>query len=542
YAAPVMPPVRLPGTPGVNGSVATSGQYQYDTVILERPNANITVTVSTGTHNIRKLYMRETLNITGGSLTMSYNPAYRPNDSTDVLHGGLLSAQFSGPVTLSGGTLNVHTLQVDSTRTFTLGGGTLAFNTINLMPHSTTPAKMLVTNSVNINASGGTIATITNGSGTGSSGLIDLGAGTRSISVGSTTDLLLYVALTNGGLNKAGLGLMRLSKPSGYTLGTTVSSGTLLVNNTTGSGTGTGNITVNSGATLGGTGFISGQVSVSPGATIAPGLVPSIGTLTLGSAQTLSGTAFMAIDRNGGSPVADKIVVSSGTLSYGGTLTVSNAGAAFVGGDVFTLFNAPSYTGAFAATNLPSLTNGMNWWLGNLVTNGSIKVNRKPIGNTDTFTNNPTKVLQIPIASLKSNDTDPDGDSITLTSIAATTTNGVTLTTNSTHIFYSNNVNVADQFSYTINDGHGGTNNGTVSIVQSTNAIFSTFPTVSSNSVTLQIIGYPGTNYYIDRSTNLPVWLTISTNVAPANGVINFTDTFPGLNPRPAASYYRFKW
>src|ERR1044071_2680777 len=96
------------------------------TVILDRPNANITVTLSTGTHNIRKLYMRETLNITGGSLTVNYVP------SADSTTNG---AQFSGAVTLSGsGSLSVHTLQVDTSRTLTLSGGTLTFNKINLMP------------------------------------------------------------------------------------------------------------------------------------------------------------------------------------------------------------------------------------------------------------------------------------------------------------------------------------------------------------------------------------------------------------------------
>ncbi len=106
-----------------------------DTVILDRPGASITVTLDSGTQNIRKLYMRETLNITGGSLNIIYDPTYRADDSTTVLHGGPVSAQFSGPVTLSGSSsLSVHTIQVDASRVFTLSGGTLTFNTINLMP------------------------------------------------------------------------------------------------------------------------------------------------------------------------------------------------------------------------------------------------------------------------------------------------------------------------------------------------------------------------------------------------------------------------
>src|SRR5205085_2204038 len=130
YATGPIPTERLPGAAGTGPD---SGQY--DTVILERPNANITVTLSTGSYNIRKLYMRETMNIVGGSLTVNYNPAYRADTSSTVLHAGLISAQFSGPVTLSNrASFTVHTLQVDTNRVFTLAGGTLTFNTINLMP------------------------------------------------------------------------------------------------------------------------------------------------------------------------------------------------------------------------------------------------------------------------------------------------------------------------------------------------------------------------------------------------------------------------
>ena len=62
-----------PRLPGAAGSGVTSGQH--DTVILDRPSANITVTISTGSHNVRKLYARETLNITGGTLNVSYVPS-----------------------------------------------------------------------------------------------------------------------------------------------------------------------------------------------------------------------------------------------------------------------------------------------------------------------------------------------------------------------------------------------------------------------------------------------------------------------------------
>jgi hypothetical protein len=127
-----LPATRLPGSD--------------DTVILDRPGGNILVTLDSGAHTIRKLYMREALNLTGGSLAIGYIPS---SDSTTF------AAQFSGPVTLSGSaSLSVHTLQVDAARTFTLEGGALTFNTINLMPHNTTPAKLLVTGDVSFSGLG----------------------------------------------------------------------------------------------------------------------------------------------------------------------------------------------------------------------------------------------------------------------------------------------------------------------------------------------------------------------------------------------------
>jgi autotransporter-associated beta strand protein len=222
-----------PRLPGAAGSGVTAGLN--DTVILERPAANITVTLSTGTHNIRKLYMRETLNITGGSLTVNYDPNYSTGAGfPNSLRSGPISAQFSGPVTLSGGSLNVHTLQVDATRTFTLGGGTLTLNKINLMPHSATPAKMLINGDVDVNPLAGAAAVIANGSGAGTSGRVDLDGAARRLNVGdgaAAVDLAINVPIVNGGLTKAGPGTLALNGANTYGGDTVVEAGTLSLAN-----------------------------------------------------------------------------------------------------------------------------------------------------------------------------------------------------------------------------------------------------------------------------------------------------------------------
>jgi autotransporter-associated beta strand protein len=641
FTSYTLPIPRLPGVAG-SGPAPTAGSN--DTVILERPTANITVTLSSGTYNIRKLYMRETLNLTGGSLTVNYNPNYRPNDSTTVLHGGPISAQFSGPVALSNtASFSVHTLQVDTNRIFTLAGGTLTFNTINLMPHASTPAKILMNGDLTFNPLSNVTALITNGTGAGSSGLIDLGNGTRGFNVGngaSDVDLSINVPISNGGLTKTGAGTLRLSGNNTFAGNVTINGGTLryghasglassavvTVNNggildmngigdsvaalasaagqTTGvvtqgvagltlvaaigtntfsgsvigSGTfikngasiqilngnnsfgvvtvntgslllngnnTTAGVTVNSGGELGGTGTISGAVSVNSGGTVSPGA--SIGTLTLNSAPAFDGTIVMEIDGNGGSPVADKIALTSGTLNYGGTLVVSNVGAALLGGETFVLFSAPAYSGALVSSNLPALSSGLNWFTDALVTNGTIKVNRKPeAGSPLTFSNTAPSVLGIPFSALIANATDGDGDPLVLAGVNLITTNGIALTTNATTITYSNNATVNDQFNYIIADGKGGSVTGTVNIVNigsTLSAEFSAAPVWSGNSVYLQFSAVPGGTYYLERSTNLPpTWVMIWTNVAPPSGVFDYTDNFSDLPGVPESAFYRLSW
>lgn len=528
-----LPVARLPGAAGTG---VTSGQH--DTVILERPNTSITVSLSSGTHNIRKLYVRETLNITGGSLNINYVP------SADSTTNG---AQFSGPVTLSGsGSLSVHTLQVDATRTFTLGtGSTLTFNTIRLMPHATTPAKIVMNGDVTFNSLSNTTARIVKGGGWGNSGLIEMGSSIYAfhVSDGSAdVDLSIDVPIATGGLAKVGLGTMSFNAANTYSSGTILVSGRLLVNNLAGSGTGTGEVSV-IGGTLGGTGTITGAVTVNSGGTIAPGA--SIGTLTLNSAPIFNGTNFMEINRNGGFPLADKLVLTSGTLNYGGALVVSNMGAALAGGEVFTLFAAPAYSGAFAATILPTLNAGLNWFPGGLTTDGTIKVNRRPVTSPLTFTNVAPSVLQIPFATLTSNSTDADGNTITVSSVNLTTTNGITLTTNAGSLTYSNLASVTDQISYTITDGHGGSTTGIVNVVNigsSPSAQFTNSPSANATSATLHFVGTPGWPYYLERSTNLVDWATISTNVAPPSGLVEHTDNFQDLAEPASAAFYRLRW
>lgn len=105
-------------------------------------------------------------------------------------------------------------------------------------------------------------------------------------------------------LVKQGAGAQVLAGANTYSGGTTVTAGTLLVNNTTGSGVGSGDVTV-SGGTLGGTGILgapadASNVTVNAGGHLSPGLSPGI--LTVYGDVTMNYGSFFDVEINGPTP------------------------------------------------------------------------------------------------------------------------------------------------------------------------------------------------------------------------------------------------
>jgi autotransporter-associated beta strand protein len=151
-----------------------------------------------------------------------------------------------------------------------------------------------------------------------STGSVNLNA---NLTVGTTNLSTTFGGGINGSgsLIKTGTGTLELTGDSGYSGTTTVNGGTLLVNNVTGSGTGGGDVTVNSGATIGGTGNI-GNLTVNFGATLAPGNSP--GVFHVAGALSLAGTLAIQL---GGTQQGqfDQVVVGFGATLSNPTLSLS---------------------------------------------------------------------------------------------------------------------------------------------------------------------------------------------------------------------------
>jgi len=204
-------------------------------------------------------------------------------------------------------------------------------------------------------------------------------------------------------IEKVGTGTWIITGGSTYSGGTTVSQGTLLVTNASGSGTGMGAVSVQAGAVFGGTGHIAPGADQSvtfTGATLQvgtelPGDVPlAAGTLTIqtsgagvlsfSAGSTLTFDLFSGAgqgDSTGIAAAADLAIVS-GTVSFDADtlLRVSNPTdmTGWVDGDKWQLFDWSGLTDPVSVTtiqfDLPTLTGGLIWDTSGLFTTGVLAV------------------------------------------------------------------------------------------------------------------------------------------------------------------------
>lgn len=172
---------------------------------------------------------------------------------------------------------------------------------------------------------------------------------------------------STGALRKDGIGNWKIGAALTYTGSTVVSNGALIVN---GSIVGSSDVTV-AGGVLGGNGALSSPVTISDFGTLAPGY-NGIGKLSVFNNLTLQGTTAMELSVNGSTVTNDQVNVLT-ALALGGTLEVTLDGTV-TGGEVFTLFTAGTFSGAFDTLNLPTLPDGLEWNTDDLATSGTLSI------------------------------------------------------------------------------------------------------------------------------------------------------------------------
>lgn len=245
----------------------------------------------TGANGSRIDFTGGLLDTAGASIRLRIgHVAASHNSSVYNLSG---NSTYAGGTEVTRGTVNISSANA-------LGSGNVQLATSSTAAGDT--VRVFVSGGINLNnsfstASGGGAVTAVLGKDTGDaststlSGNINLNSDTTSLEV-RVTDAAARINLTglitDGAgtrtLTKTGAGVLNIARSIGNSYdGTTfVNAGTLLVNNTSGSATGTGGLQLSAGATLGGTGIVAGAVTtLGSTAAFSPGNA-NIGKLTTG--------------------------------------------------------------------------------------------------------------------------------------------------------------------------------------------------------------------------------------------------------------------
>ena len=272
----------------------STGRYALNLVLGSSGNfyvGNSSTLPSSG--SVGALRISSDISETGGARTITKTGTgalFLGNTSATTAQGATVAGNtFTGGINLSEGQLGYESKSAFGTGTVTMSAGTVVGQTAGI---GTVDADRTLANRFVINGNVGF------GDGTRSvylGGDVDLGAATRNITLYNSTYFKGVVG--NGGLSTDASGsttrTLYLSGDNTYAGGTTVNSGGLVVLNTTGSATGSGDVTVNAVGTVSGSGKISGTVRgaglVTAGTTITSA---SSALLQVGQLDTTSSMSF----------------------------------------------------------------------------------------------------------------------------------------------------------------------------------------------------------------------------------------------------------
>ncbi len=351
------------------------------------PDMNISGIISTGSINLSGLagileFSGTSANTYSGTTTLSTGTlqlgksqgiAAIPGDI--ALNGGtlqlLVNDQFAhtGNMTLGGGTFNMNGFNA-TLNSLTYNSGTLtqiASETLSLASGVSSPAALTMQGGTSIGSvtlSSGTTSFVafTTGSGIATIGNLNLGGGTATFDIGSGLEMNISGVISNGNINLSELaGTLEFTGASANTYAgtTTLTTGTLLLNKSTGVASLPGTVIVTGGTltqqasgqlvntsnvTVGGTGIFhmggfnttlnsltfntggtfdtgGGTLSLAS-ATSSPAALTMQGSTTIGSVTLSSGTtAFLVFD-----PTNNGTATITGTLNLGGGNTTFNIG------------------------------------------------------------------------------------------------------------------------------------------------------------------------------------------------------------------------
>jgi len=168
--------------------------------------------------------------------------------------------------------------------------------------------------------------------------------------------------------------------------------------------------------------------------------------------------------------------------------------------------------------------------------------NSPPQPSDDLVGTTKNQPVEVAVAKLLANDTDPDGNPLTLglPSAASSQGGGVALETDIVRYTPPTDYVGDDTFLYRVSDGQGGEASANVLVDiregPSPNLNIISIERSATGAVSLKLIGLPGLHYSIQFSEDLAGWIDLAEVTAGLNGEIDFVDQRPVM---PPAGYYR---
>lgn len=167
-------------------------------------------------------------------------------------------------------------------------------------------------------------------------------------------------------------------------------------------------------------------------------------------------------------------------------------------------------------------------------------VNHRPVPASPTLERFAGAAIKVLVSDLLG--TDPDGDAVELDSLDSVSAEGFPVSTDGQWVYYTPDQTFtnADSFSYSVMDGRGATQTGTVSILavgDDTGNPSVGIDNLGNGSFRVRFAGIPGYEYTIQTTPTLEPaqWQSIGTATADSTGAIHFTHSPPSA----VSGYYR---
>jgi len=173
------------------------------------------------------------------------------------------------------------------------------------------------------------------------------------------------------------------------------------------------------------------------------------------------------------------------------------------------------------------------------VLTATLMTNVAPHAGADGWVTLAGQPVTVGTAELLANDSDPDGDLLSVSAVDSASVAGGTIVLTNGGVTYTPPPGFTglDTFTYTAVDGLGKSATGSVQVLVVTGSlpvpghvVLDAIP----SGMRLRFAGTPGRQYAVQRSSDLRTWVTLQTKMAPAYGLVELEDATD-----QASAFYR---